>query len=69
MPMLRPKPPPITRQLAYQTGCPLIGADGDPQSWRTLPPATVRGTVFNSRVVDLTCTVSNVATYPICDLK
>lgn len=60
--MLRPSAPPITRQLAYQTGGLLIDVEGDPQGWYTLPPVTIRGTVFSSRAVEFKCTVSvNIA--------
>lgn len=56
----QPGPPSIARQLAYQERSPLIGPDGDPDGWHTLPVVTLKGTVYNTRPAEITYTVSNI---------
>lgn len=56
----QPGPPSVARQLAYQEHSPLVGPDGDPDGWHTLPVVTLKGTVFNTRPAEITYTVSNI---------
>ncbi|KAJ6507886.1 hypothetical protein C8R47DRAFT_60617 [Mycena vitilis] len=55
VPATRPPPPSPLRQLAYQQNTPLLGPDADPAGWEQLSPFTVRGTVFSTRQVEVTC--------------
>lgn len=63
-PLLRPTVPSIARRLAYQENIPLVGADGDPQGWKTLPPVTIRGKIFKTISVEAKCTLSLAR--PLC---
>ncbi|GBE88581.1 hypothetical protein SCP_1303980 [Sparassis crispa] len=63
-PLLRPTTPSITRQLAYRENFPLVGADGDPEGWKTLPPVKLRGKIFKSIAVEAACTLSLAR--PLC---
>ena len=58
IPLARPSPPTILRQLAYQQGQPLVGPEGDPDGWKTLDPVQVVGTLFKTVTVEAQCTVS-----------
>lgn len=43
--------------MAYSDGSLLIGPEGDPEGWKVLPPVQVKGTLFNVKEVEVTCTV------------
>ncbi|KAI0701346.1 hypothetical protein BC835DRAFT_1411493 [Cytidiella melzeri] len=58
IPLIKPGPPSPVRQLAYQQNCPLVGPDGDPEGWHTLPPLTMTGTMFGDRTVEVESTLS-----------
>ncbi|KAK7437000.1 hypothetical protein VKT23_006714 [Stygiomarasmius scandens] len=58
IPAIRPDPPSLLRQLAYQENSPLAGPSVDPEGWLTLAPVKSHGTVFSSRTVEITCTLS-----------
>ncbi|CAK5269750.1 unnamed protein product [Mycena citricolor] len=58
VPAIRPSPPSRLRQLAYRQNGPLPGPDLDPDGWYTLPLATVAGTIFGARKVDMQCSLS-----------
>ncbi|KAK0433458.1 hypothetical protein EV421DRAFT_2023516 [Armillaria borealis] len=56
VPMIRPGPPTILCQLAYQENSPLPGPEVDPEGWQQLPPALLKGTVFKDQEVEIQCT-------------
>ncbi|KAI1792706.1 hypothetical protein LXA43DRAFT_311003 [Ganoderma leucocontextum] len=56
LPIIRPGPPSMARQLAYLENTPLPGPDADPDGWHCLDPLQVRGSVFSTREVDARCT-------------
>ncbi|KAJ7162909.1 hypothetical protein C8R46DRAFT_330951 [Mycena filopes] len=58
VPALRPEPPSLLRQLAYQENTPLPGPETDREGWQTLPMVTLRGTVFNDRSIEVQCVFS-----------
>ncbi|KAF5339259.1 hypothetical protein D9758_013331 [Tetrapyrgos nigripes] len=58
IPAIRPDPPSLLRQLAYQEHSPLAGPTVDPEGWLTLAPVEAHGTIFSSRSVQITCTLS-----------
>lgn len=39
----------------------MIGPEGDPEGWKVLPPVKVTGTVFDTRKVEVECTVCNLS--------
>ncbi|KAK0462987.1 uncharacterized protein EV420DRAFT_1147723 [Desarmillaria tabescens] len=45
--VIRPDPPSIFRQLAYQENSPLPGPEVDPDGWQPLPPALLKGTIYS----------------------
>ncbi|KAG7447131.1 uncharacterized protein BT62DRAFT_1004707 [Guyanagaster necrorhizus] len=55
VPMMRPGPPSILRQLAYRGNSPLPGPEVDPEGRQQLPPALLNGTIFKDREVELQC--------------
>lgn len=57
LPVVQAGPPSPLRQAAYAEGSTLIGPEGDPEGWKVLSPAKVTGTLFDSRQVELQCTV------------
>ena len=57
LPIIRPGPPSMARQLAYLQNTPLPGPDDDPDGWHSLDPLHVRGSVFSTREVTARCTV------------
>jgi hypothetical protein len=63
IPRIKPDPPSTLRQIAYREGSPILGPDTDPDGWKTLNPAFIRGTVFNDRSITTKCTVSYCITY------
>ncbi|EIW83921.1 hypothetical protein CONPUDRAFT_51562 [Coniophora puteana RWD-64-598 SS2] len=58
LPVTRPEPPSPMRQKAYKENLRLIGPDGDPEGWHVCAPVTVSGTVFESRKVEVSCTLA-----------
>ncbi|CAA7259913.1 unnamed protein product [Cyclocybe aegerita] len=58
VPDVTPPPSSVLRQLAYGENMGLPGPEVDPIGWHTLPPALVRGKLFNERNVKLQCTLS-----------
>ncbi|KAJ3501070.1 hypothetical protein NLJ89_g9505 [Agrocybe chaxingu] len=58
VPDITPPPSSVLRQLAYGENMGLPGPEVDPIGWHTLPPALVRGKLFNERNVKLQCTLS-----------
>ncbi|KAI0787529.1 hypothetical protein C8Q74DRAFT_1252361 [Fomes fomentarius] len=52
------EPPSALRQLAYREGSPLVGPQGDPEGWKILAPVKVVGVVFDTRKVELECTLA-----------
>ncbi|KAF9477992.1 hypothetical protein BDN70DRAFT_809665 [Pholiota conissans] len=64
IPSIVPELPSVLRRLAYSDGSLLIGPEGDPQGWSVLPPVQIKGTLFNAKDVEVTCTLA-LAT-PLC---
>ncbi|THU84184.1 hypothetical protein K435DRAFT_733492 [Dendrothele bispora CBS 962.96] len=65
----RTSPPPFSRlrQRAYRTNSALVGPEGDPEGWKIIGPIPIRGTLFNSRQIEVQCTLA-IATpllYPV----
>ena len=58
VPSIRPDPPSLLRQLAYQEVSPLPGPESDPDGWKTLSPFVFRGVLSRNRAVGIQCTVS-----------
>lgn len=52
-----PEPPSPLRRIAYAEGSPLIGPEGDPEGWKILPGLKIKGTLFNTKDVEVDCTV------------
>ena len=66
VPIIRPEPPSIARQIAYLENMPLPGPEADPHGWLCLDPLQIRGSVFSTREVDAKCTVrSQTAPYRV----
>ncbi|KDQ56974.1 hypothetical protein JAAARDRAFT_58453 [Jaapia argillacea MUCL 33604] len=53
LPRSNADPPSSLRQLAYSKNTALVGPAGDPEGWRVLPAIKVKGTIFNTREVEL----------------
>ncbi|KAL1738217.1 hypothetical protein HDZ31DRAFT_7623, partial [Schizophyllum fasciatum] len=58
VPSLRPQPPSIFRQIAYQQGTQIPPPSADPEGWHTRKHVLVRGTLFRARQVELSCQLS-----------
>ncbi|KAJ7485705.1 hypothetical protein FB451DRAFT_1230810 [Mycena latifolia] len=58
VPAVRPDPPSILRQLAYQENIPIPGPEIDRDGWYTCPMVNVTGIVFNIRRVEVKCVLS-----------
>lgn len=58
VPSIRPGPPSLLRQLAYQQGCPLPNPETDPEGWKVLRSVTCRGVMSKSRRVETRCTLA-----------
>lgn len=56
-----PGPPSPLRQLAYREESQLIGPQGDPKGWMVLNPINFTGNLFNSRQVEVQCTVRDLS--------
>ncbi|TFY77721.1 hypothetical protein EWM64_g6292 [Hericium alpestre] len=52
------KPPSMLRLYAYQEGSPLLGPDVDLEGWNIYPAVNIQGTLFNTRSVDVQCTLA-----------
>ncbi|KAM5535990.1 hypothetical protein V8D89_010430, partial [Ganoderma adspersum] len=52
VPLARPSPPTILRQLAYQQDTEIVGPDGDPEGWKTFNPMKVEGVLFKKMSVE-----------------
>ncbi|KAH7928056.1 hypothetical protein BV22DRAFT_1005674 [Leucogyrophana mollusca] len=58
VPATHPDPPSPMIQKAYKENLPLVGPDGDPEGWHVLPPIQLKGTLFDSKSVDVSCTAT-----------
>ncbi|OBZ62661.1 hypothetical protein A0H81_15025 [Grifola frondosa] len=58
LPLTRADPPSRLRQVSYREGSMIIGPSGDPDGWKVLSPIRIVGTLFNTRPVELQCTVA-----------
>ncbi|KAI1797174.1 hypothetical protein LXA43DRAFT_877820 [Ganoderma leucocontextum] len=58
VPLARPSPPTILRQLAYQQDTAIVGPDDDPEGWKTLEPMKLNGRLFKKIPVEALCTLS-----------
>ncbi|KAJ3555049.1 hypothetical protein NM688_g2788 [Phlebia brevispora] len=67
LPLIRPDAPSILRQATYMEATPLLGPVDDPVGWKTLDLLTVSGTWFNTREVNVSCSVS--LALPTCYLR
>jgi hypothetical protein len=54
-PIVYAGPPSPLRQIAYREGSALIGPDGDPEGWHITGPVKIKGTLFDSREVEVEC--------------
>ncbi|KDQ56976.1 hypothetical protein JAAARDRAFT_35575 [Jaapia argillacea MUCL 33604] len=61
--LVAPPPSPI-RQIAYQENTALVGPEDDPAGWTTLAPLHLQGSIFNTRPLQASCTVSIAK--PLC---
>ncbi|KAI0327814.1 hypothetical protein GY45DRAFT_1327117 [Cubamyces sp. BRFM 1775] len=57
IPLARPSPPSILRQLAYRENTPLVGPEGDPDGWKALAPTQIKGMLFKTVPVEAECRV------------
>lgn len=57
VPIITPEPPSVARQLAYQEHHPLLGLDGDPEGWHSLPAISIAGMIFGVRSVEVEASV------------
>lgn len=58
-PLSRAEPPSALRQVAYAEGTTLVGPEGDPEGWTVLSPVQIKGILFDTRPVEMECTVSS----------
>ncbi|KAI0749677.1 hypothetical protein C8Q80DRAFT_1163385 [Daedaleopsis nitida] len=58
LPITRATAPSALRQLAYAEGNALVGPLGDPEGWKVLPPVKLAGTIFDTRQVEVECTLA-----------
>ncbi|KIJ67028.1 hypothetical protein HYDPIDRAFT_109020 [Hydnomerulius pinastri MD-312] len=58
IPLLRPEPPSPMIQKAFKENLPLVGPEGDPNGWHALPTVTIQGTIFESRSIEVACTLA-----------
>ncbi|KAJ7261800.1 hypothetical protein B0H12DRAFT_1105794 [Mycena haematopus] len=58
LPLTQPEPPSPLRQLAYKEGTELIGPEGDPAGWKVLQPVKFKGKLFDTKEVELECTIA-----------
>ncbi|KAG8213462.1 hypothetical protein J3R82DRAFT_11980 [Butyriboletus roseoflavus] len=54
LPVTRPELPSPMLQKAYKEGLHLVGPEGDPDGWHTLPPLIIQGILFNSHPAEVT---------------
>ncbi|KAF4614118.1 hypothetical protein D9613_007827 [Agrocybe pediades] len=50
--------PSALRRLVYSEHSALLGPEGDPEGWKVLPPLAMKGKIFNTEEVELTCTLA-----------
>ena len=60
MPLSVPDEPSPLRQQAYAEGGPILGPEIDPDGWKTVADVDLKGTLFKSRSVSVSCSVSVV---------
>ncbi|TBU33570.1 hypothetical protein BD311DRAFT_774613 [Dichomitus squalens] len=65
VPLARPGPPTILRQLAYQQCITIPGPDVDPVGWKTSEPVKVEGTLFKTIQLEALCTLTYTRGAPI----
>uniref|UniRef100_D8Q435 Expressed protein n=2 Tax=Schizophyllum commune (strain H4-8 / FGSC 9210) TaxID=578458 RepID=D8Q435_SCHCM len=58
VPITRPGPPSLVRELAEEQGLLVPGPADDPGGWISCAPTIVKGKVFKSRKVQIQCTLS-----------
>ncbi|KAG6331277.1 hypothetical protein ID866_7810 [Astraeus odoratus] len=65
VPVTRPQPPSLMLQKAFKENFPIVGPRGDPTGWHVLPTVTIKGTLFASRQVEISCilALANPLTY------
>ena len=57
VPLTRPTPPTILRQLAYQQDTEIVGPLGDLEGWKVFDPIKIEGILFKKLSVKALCTV------------
>ncbi|KAM5531766.1 hypothetical protein V8D89_014536 [Ganoderma adspersum] len=58
LPLTRAGPPSPLRELSYREESPLIGPQGDPGGWKVFTSVNVTGVLFDTRQVNLECTLA-----------
>ncbi len=58
IPQHRAPPSTELRHAAYVEGGQMAGPEADPDGWHVLEPISIQGTLFESRTVEIQCTVS-----------
>ncbi|PIL35629.1 hypothetical protein GSI_02357 [Ganoderma sinense ZZ0214-1] len=58
VPLARPSPPTILRQLAYQQDAEIVGPEGDPEGWKSFDPIKIEGVLFKKVPVKALCRLS-----------
>ncbi|KAH9944844.1 hypothetical protein B0H21DRAFT_823116 [Amylocystis lapponica] len=58
LPVVRAEPPSHLRQVAYSEGSAILGPEADPEGWKVLPPVKLFGKIFDTRSVELECTLA-----------
>ncbi|KDR85823.1 hypothetical protein GALMADRAFT_234914 [Galerina marginata CBS 339.88] len=57
-PITLPDLPSPLRQMAYAERSPLVGPAGDPAGWKILPMIKIKGILFNTKQVEVDCTLA-----------
>ncbi|KDR78973.1 hypothetical protein GALMADRAFT_64064 [Galerina marginata CBS 339.88] len=57
-PLTLPDQPSPLRRMAYSERSPLIGPEGDQAGWKVLSPIKIKGTLFNTKEVEVNCTLA-----------
>jgi hypothetical protein len=62
IPQTRAPAPTLLRHLAYIEGpdAQLAGPEADPDGWHVLPSVNVKGMMFETREVEMECTVGRI---------
>jgi len=58
VPVTRPELPSPMLQKAYKENLPLVGPEGDPDGWHTLPPLVIQGKLFDSHSAEVTLSLA-----------